>query len=205
MANKTIQQLTEETSPAQADTVEIQKASAGASNHVTFANVVAALPAATVSVAGTMSAADKSKLDGIETSADVNPTVASTAEAEAGTDDANMMTAAKTFDAKAVVPANLQSDNYTLVAGDKGKRIRMNKATAVNLTVPPNSSVAFTVDTWIVVENTGAGQVTIVEGSGVTVNTPPSRALKLRGQNSLGVLIKEATDEWTLGGDLEAT
>lgn len=40
---------------------------------------------ATVSVAGFMSAADKSKLDGVATGAEVNPDVVSQAEAEAGT------------------------------------------------------------------------------------------------------------------------
>lgn len=205
MADKKIQDLTQETTPAAADTIEIQKSGGGVSNYITFTDLALALPAATTSTAGVMTASDKTKLDGITAGGEVNPTIASTAEAEAGTDDANMMTPLKTKDSAAVVLQNLQTDNYTLVAGDKGKRIRMNKATAVNLTVPPNSSVAYTTDTWIVVENTGAGQVTIVEGSGVTVNIPPSRTLKLRGQNSMGVLIKNATDEWVLGGDLEAT
>lgn len=53
----------------------------------------ARLPAATTSAQGAMSAADKVKLNGIATGAQVNPTIATQAQAEAGTDNIAMMTA----------------------------------------------------------------------------------------------------------------
>ena len=78
----------------------------------------------------------------------------------------------------------------------------MNKATANNFTVPPNSSVAFATGYQLAVRQVGSGQTTIVEGSGVTVNTPET--LLMRKQGSTITLIKVATDEWDLVGDLEA-
>jgi hypothetical protein len=55
--------------------------------------------AATTSAAGFMSASDKSKLDGIEAGAQVNAAIATQAEAEAGTNNAKMMTALRTAQA----------------------------------------------------------------------------------------------------------
>lgn len=105
--------------------------------------------------------------------------------------------------ATAVAGINDQTDNYTLVIGDAGKLVRVAKASAVTLTVPPNSSVAFDINTVIHVKQDGAGQLTIAEGSGVTINTPET--LKLRAQDSLVTLVKVGTDEWDLAGDLELT
>jgi len=90
---------------------------------------------------------------------------------------------------------------YTLVLTDDGNYVRMGNAAANTLTVPPNSSVAFTTGTQIAVRQTGAGQMTVVEGSGVTINT--SETLKLNKQHSTASLIKVGTDEWDLVGDLE--
>lgn len=91
---------------------------------------------------------------------------------------------------------------YTLVAADDGKVVEMNNASGTNLTVPPDSSVNFTVGSQIIILQTGAGQTTVVAGSGVTVNATPG--LKLRAQWSSGVLIKRAANSWVLLGDLSA-
>jgi hypothetical protein len=97
------------------------------------------------------------------------------------------------------VVANNQTASYTLVLADAGKVVEVNNASAVNLTVPPNSSVAFPVGTVVEVWQQGAGQVTIVAGSGVTIRTPST--LILRAQYSSVSLRKRATDEWVLAGD----
>lgn len=97
---------------------------------------------------------------------------------------------------------NLQTDNYTLVLGDAGSLIAMSKGTAVNLTVPLNSSVAFPTGTQILIENTGAGLVTVVATGGVTINKAAAFTLVLREQWSMAALIKKGTDTWTLSGDL---
>ena len=91
--------------------------------------------------------------------------------------------------------------SYVLTTAEAGAYVRMNVASANTLTVPPNASEAFAIGTVIQVRQVGAGQTTIVAGSGVTVNT--GETLKLRGQHSSGALVKVATNEWDLTGDLE--
>ncbi|WP_336802512.1 hypothetical protein [Kaistia sp. MMO-174] len=92
---------------------------------------------------------------------------------------------------------------YTLVLSDKGKVVEMNNASANTLTVPPNSSVAFPVGSWIDLRQLGAGQTTIAAGSGVTIRSYGTK-LKLTGQYAGATLVKRSTDEWTLDGNLSA-
>ena len=94
---------------------------------------------------------------------------------------------------------NAQTDNYTLVLADAGKFIKMTKGTANNLTVPPNSSVAFPIGTEIEVAQYGAGQVTLVAGAGVTLRNADA-ALKLAKIYAGAVLKKIATNEWLVTG-----
>lgn len=100
-----------------------------------------------------------------------------------------------------VAAPNTQTGAYTLVLADQGKRIRYNAAGAANITIPPNSSVAFPVGTHIEVAQVGAGQATVVPGSGVTINNASSAAT--RAQHSVLVLYKDATDSWTVSGDMQ--
>jgi hypothetical protein len=97
------------------------------------------------------------------------------------------------------VAQNAQTASYTLVLTDQDKLIEMNAATALNITIPPNSSVAFPTGSQVHVLQVGAGQVTVVAGAGVTVNS--SDGLKLRTQWSPATLIKRATNTWVLMGD----
>jgi hypothetical protein len=55
---------------------------------------------------------------------------------------------------------------YTLVAGDSGKLVTMSNASAITLTLPPS---VFAVGEQINIAQTGAGQVTFAQGSGVTI------------------------------------
>lgn len=98
---------------------------------------------------------------------------------------------------------NAQTASYTLVLGDAGKTITMSVASANNLTVPPNSSVAFATGTMINVIQIGAGQTTLVAGSGVTINSKGGN-LKITGQYSGVSLYKRASDTWVVVGDLSA-
>jgi len=77
----------------------------------------------------------------------------------------------------------------------------MNVATANNLTVPPNSSVAFAVGTVIEVLQYGAGQTTIVAGAGVTLRSPGAK-LKIAAQYGGASLRKITTDEWAVEGNI---
>lgn len=97
------------------------------------------------------------------------------------------------------VAQNAQTASYTLALTDQDKLVEMNAATALNITVPPNSSVAFPTGAQVHILQVGAGQVTVVAGTGVTVNS--SDGLKLRTQWSPATLIKRATNTWVLMGD----
>jgi hypothetical protein len=100
-----------------------------------------------------------------------------------------------------LIVANRQTASYTLVLSDADKLVEMNVATANNLTIPLNSSVAFAIGTQILLAQYGAGQTTIVATGGVTVRSNGGK-LKLNVQYSGATLIKIATDEWYLFGDI---
>jgi hypothetical protein len=100
-----------------------------------------------------------------------------------------------------VVTANRQTASYTLVLGDAGLVIEMNVASANNLTVPLNSSVAFPTGTVIEVMQYGAGQTTVVATGGVTIRSPGGK-LKIAAQYGGASLRKIATDEWALEGNI---
>jgi hypothetical protein len=95
--------------------------------------------------------------------------------------------------------------SYTFVLADADKLVTCSNASPFTLTVPPNSSVAFPVGTRIDVAQLGAGQVTIDEDSGVTVNVPASLTLLLAEQYAEVTLTKLGTDTWILAGNLEAS
>lgn len=122
---------------------------------------------ATTSVAGFMSASDKTKLDTLS----------------------NVMT------------ISTYTADHILVLGNASSYVRMDLSVDGAVTVPPNSDVAFAVGTSIQIRAAGSGLVSVLAGSGVTVNTPET--LNLRKQHSTASLIKVATDEWDLVGDLE--
>jgi hypothetical protein len=102
-----------------------------------------------------------------------------------------------------LVVTNRQTASYTLVLSDADKLVEMNVGSANNLTVPLNSSVAFSTGTQILLAQYGAGQTTIVATSGVTVRSNGGK-LKLNVQYSGATLIKIGTDEWYLFGDTVA-
>ncbi len=91
--------------------------------------------------------------------------------------------------------------SYTLVLSDADKLVEMNVGSANNLTVPLNSSVAFSTGTQILLAQYGAGQTTIVATSGVTIRSNGAK-LKLNAQYSGATLIKIDTNEWYLFGDI---
>jgi hypothetical protein len=122
------------------------------------------------------------------------------------TSDANkpVSTAQQTaLDAKTnkLIVTNRQTASYTLVLGDADKLVEINNASANNLTVPLNSSVAFATGTQILLAQYGAGQTTIVATSGVTIRSNGAK-LKLNAQYSGATLVKIDTNEWYLFGDI---
>ncbi|HKZ96211.1 MAG TPA: DUF2793 domain-containing protein [Hyphomicrobiaceae bacterium] len=118
-------------------------------------------------------------------------------------DDADAATARATLDAEQLGvqrAINTQTASYTAVAGDAGKTVEMNVGSANTFTVPPNSSVAFAIGTYINVAQYGAGATTVTAGAGVTIRN--RSGLKTAGQYALATLYKRGTDEWVAGGDL---
>ena len=102
-----------------------------------------------------------------------------------------------------LITTNRQTASYTLVLSDADKLVEMNVATANNLTIPLNSSVAFATGTQILLAQYGAGQTIVVATSGVTIRSNGGK-LKLNVQYSGATLIKIDTDEWYLFGDIVA-
>jgi hypothetical protein len=103
-------------------------------------------------------------------------------------------------DARQNITLNAQTGTtYTLVLTDNGRLVTLSNASAITLTVPLNSSVAFATGAIINIQQIGAGQVTVAGASGVTVN---GTGTALRAQWSAASIIKTGTDTWTLIGDL---
>ena len=105
--------------------------------------------------------------------------------------------------ATAMIAINAQTATYTAVLTDDGKLITMSVATGNNFTVPPNSSVAFGIGTQLNIAQLGAGQTTIVAGSGVTLNSAGAK-LKLKEQYALATCVKTDTNTWFVVGNLSA-
>lgn len=106
--------------------------------------------------------------------------------------------------ATAMIAINAQTGTtYTTVLTDDGKLVTCDNASAITLTIPPNSSVAYGVGTQINIMQLGAGQVTITAGAGVTIRSANSR-LKTTAQYSVATCVKIATDTWVAVGSLSA-
>lgn len=91
---------------------------------------------------------------------------------------------------------------YTIELTDAGNIIAFTSASAVSVSIPLNSSIAFPSGTQIDLIQIGAGKVTF-GGSGITINS-------IAGYKSLAAphawcsLLKVATNTWQLGGTLSA-
>jgi len=97
-----------------------------------------------------------------------------------------------------LVTANRQAASYTLVASDADKLVEMNVASANNLTVPAST---FSAGTQILLAQYGAGQTTVVAGSGMTIRSNGAK-LKLNAQYSGATLVFISGTEAYLFGDI---
>ncbi len=127
---------------------------------------------ASTTLAGFMSAADKTKLNGIEQDASST---------------------------KVAGINNQGNSDYTLILSDAGKYIRINASNARQLTVPANANVPFAMGTVISIEQQGSGPITVEAASGVSVQAYES-GQTTAGQFAIVQLIKTATNSWTLIG-----
>lgn len=86
-----------------------------------------------------------------------------------------------------------------LLTADAGKYIRWTSGSPKTLTVEPESTNPQSADSEWHIRNAGAGDLTIAEGSGVTVNVPAGGTLVL--EEGMTVTIKRvAADEYDLLG-----
>ncbi len=106
--------------------------------------------------------------------------------------------------ATAMIAINAQiGTTYTTVLTDDGKLITADNASAIALTIPPNSSVAYGIGTQINIMQLGAGTVTITAGAGVTLRSAGNK-LKTDAQYAVATCCKIATDTWVVVGNLKA-
>lgn len=106
--------------------------------------------------------------------------------------------------ATALIALNAQTGTtYTIALADVGKLVTLDNASAITLTVPLNSTTAFSIGDQINLMQLGAGQVTISPAVGVTIRSAGSK-LKLNGQYAVGTIVKIATDSWVAVGNLAA-
>lgn len=97
-----------------------------------------------------------------------------------------------------------QTADYTPVLNDQYQAlIPMNKATAVNFTIPTNASVAYPVGTVLTVLNKGAGACTIkavTSGTTTVLSAGATAAQPSLAQYKTAACIKTATDTWYVVG-----
>jgi hypothetical protein len=104
--------------------------------------------------------------------------------------------------AGAILAINAQTGTtYTLVAGDLNDLVTLSNASGITLTVPPS---VFSANDTINIAQIGAGQVTIDQGVGVTINSTGAVATapKLRVQWSSASIICTAADTFLVVGDI---
>ena len=90
---------------------------------------------------------------------------------------------------------------YTLVAGDLNDLVTLNNASSITLTVPPS---VYSANDVVNIAQIGAGQVTLAQGSGVTINSTGATATapKLRARYSAASIICTASNTFLVVGDI---
>ena len=241
MANKKITELTELTTPAGADIVAIVDDVAGTATtkKVTVTNLMTLAPVQTADISGLQAEpaegafvdGDKTKLDGIEASADVTDTANVAAAGALMDNEVTNLAQVKAFDSadyataaqgvladsalQSVSAGDLTDANfdgleisgfdasindqtgttYTLVAGDNGKVVVLDNASAVTVTVPSGLGAGFNCS----FVQKGAGQVSF-SASGTTINNRQSHT-KINAQYGVASIVAYAADTFVLAGD----
>lgn len=82
--------------------------------------------------------------------------------------------------------------------------LTISHTSAITYTVRPSGTLDLPIGTAIEIAQSGAGQVNVAAGVGVTILKGASFNAKTMEQNAIIVLVKTGTDTWRLGGMLEA-
>ena len=90
---------------------------------------------------------------------------------------------------------------YTLVAANLNQLVTFNNASPITLTLPPS---VFSAGDVINIAQIGAGQVTLAQGAGVTINSTGATATapKLRATYSAASIICTASNTFLVVGDI---
>jgi hypothetical protein len=90
---------------------------------------------------------------------------------------------------------------YTLVAANLNQLVTLDNASPVTLTVPPS---VFSAGDVINIAQIGAGQVTLAQGAGVTINSTGATATapKLRARYSAASIVCTASNTFLVVGDI---
>lgn len=88
----------------------------------------------------------------------------------------------------------------TFQIGDAGNYVRFTNGSAINATVPNDAVIDYPIGTIIHCRQAGAGAVTFVEDSDVTINPPADGTLVSSGQGATLALMKVAANTWDLIG-----
>ena len=90
---------------------------------------------------------------------------------------------------------------YTLLAANLNQLVTLNNASAITLTVPPS---VFSAGDVINIAQIGAGQVSLAQGAGVTINSTGATATapKLRARYSAASIICTASNTFLVVGDI---
>jgi hypothetical protein len=94
---------------------------------------------------------------------------------------------------------NVTGTTYNLASGDVNKLVRFDNAATTTVTVPAN---VFSAGNQVHVQQIGAGQVQMVEGSGVTITSNAGTGPDLRAQFSAATVICTSSNNFTVIGDL---
>lgn len=92
----------------------------------------------------------------------------------------------------------------SLAMSDVGEYLSSTSASAIELTMDSQATVAWPENAEIHFEQAGAGAVTIVAGAGVTINRLSTSTATIAGQYGVVTLKRTAENVWTLFGALEA-
>ena len=99
--------------------------------------------------------------------------------------------------------ANITGTTYTPGIGDAGKAFVFTNSSSITLTIPAESSTNYTIGQTFLIIQKGTGQVTVAAAVGVTINSLGNKK-KTSGQYAELRLIKTASNEWLLSGDLSS-
>lgn len=152
--------------------------------------------------AGSVTAGTNIEVSGTQVSVVAEPTFANVVTVSAGVKFAD-----NTIQTSAGVPSLTEftekTASYTLDTLDhQDNVVEMNSGSALTFTIPDNATLAWPVGASMDIFQMGAGQVTIANAAGVTLNFTPGN--KLRTQFSSCTIMKRGTDSWVLYGDLTA-